>query len=154
MTFFTIVKKSKEYISVMNTSVTIRDKKIDLQLQQHKINISNDNELFTLITCEPEDAAAELVVQIKTEFKKFCNKEFKVSDASMIIEIWGHVYAEKFAEAIKSFTSIEFIDDLAEKIIHHCEVINIGEPGYDNNRFVWNKLVTFKSIIAKILGKE
>jgi len=67
------------------------------------------------------------------------------------VEIWGHVYAEDFAAAIKQLSTLSFIDNIAEKIIDHCEIIDIGEAGHDNNRFIWDRLASFKSMIAKLL---
>ncbi len=66
----------------------------------------------------------------------------------MAVEIWAHVYAEKFAEAVKNFSSINFVDKIAEKILHHAEIIDIGEKGHDDNRFVWDSLAVFKSAIC------
>lgn len=71
----------------------------------------------------------------------------------MAVEIWGHVFAEKFADAIKKITSVKLVDELAEKIIEHCEVVNIGEKGHDSNRIVWDTLAPFKPEIAAMLLK-
>jgi hypothetical protein len=78
-------------------------------------------------------------------------KEFGVTNASMSVEILGHVFAEKFANAVKTITQVKLVDDLAEKICSRCEVINIGEKDHDNNRFIWDWLAAFKPVIAAML---
>ena len=135
----------------MHTSVSVRGKNIDTQLNLHAIRIWNNDELSNLLSENSEAATDELTVHIHTEYLKLFDTEFKVSNASIAVEIWAHVYAEKFAEAVKSFSEIEFIDKIADKIIYHAEIIDIGEKGHDNNRFIWDGLAVFKSAIAGLL---
>jgi hypothetical protein len=135
----------------MHTSVSVRGKNIDTQLNLHAIRIWNNDELSNLLSTDPEAATDELTLCIQAEYVKLFDTAFKVSNASIAVEIWAHVYAEKFAEAVKSFSEIQFIDKLADKIIHHAEIIDIGEKGHDNNRFIWDGLAVFKSAIAALL---
>lgn len=135
----------------MNTSVLIQDKNISLQLKPHAVKISNSDALSAILAQNAEAATDKLVAGIKNEYFQLFNTDFDVSDNSMAVEIWAHIYAEKFAEAVKNFSSIDFVDKVAEKIIHHAEVIDIGESGHDDNRFVWDALAVFKSAIAKLL---
>jgi hypothetical protein len=138
----------------MNKSIIVRNKNISVEFRKKKVAIINDDPLLTLVTKMPPTATDELVSAIKKEFQEQFKKEFKVTDASMAVEIWGHVFAEKFANAVKSIAPVKFVDDLAEKICLHCEVVNIGEKGNDNNRFIWDWLAPFKDIIAALLLKE
>ncbi len=137
----------------MNTTLTIRGKKISIALVQHAVRITTDDELTNLLALDTEAATAELVAAIKTAYKNLFNTEFAVSDSSMIVEIWGHVYADQFANWIKEISDINFIDKIADKVIYHAEYIDIGESGHDNNRFVWDGLAAFKSVIAALLPK-
>ena len=43
------------------------------------------------------------------------------------VEIWAHVYVQKFVEACKSWFSFRLINIIAQKIIYHCKEIDIGE---------------------------
>lgn len=137
----------------MDASLTIRDKNISVQFHENRIAIISDEQLHAVVTEMPEAATDELVSAIKKEFYVQFNKDFEVKDASMAVEIWGHVFAEKFANALKAITQIKLVDDLAEKISLHCEVINIGEKDHDNNRFVWDCIAPFKSLLAAMLLK-
>ena len=135
----------------MYRSISIRNKNISVRLRENSIAITSDEQLLSLVTEMPEAATDELVSAIKREFCAQFNREFDVKDASMAVEIWGHVFAEKFANAVKAITPVKFVDELAEKICAHCEVINIGEKDHDNNRFVWDWLAAFKPVIAAML---
>jgi hypothetical protein len=135
----------------MYTVISTRNKNISVLLRENRIAVVSDEQLLALVTEMPEAATDELVSAIKKEYYAQFNKVFDVTDASMAIEIWGHVFAEKFTDTVKAITRIKLVDELAEKISSHCEVINIGRKGNDNNRFVWDRLASFKSIIAAML---
>lgn len=133
--------------------ISVQGKSLQLEIAQHKVKLANNEQLASLLEHNTEAATDELVTAIKTAFLQQNNREFDISNNSIAVEIWGHVYTENFAEAIKSLSPFSFIDSLADKIIGHCEIINIGESGHDNNRFIWNSLAAFKSNIAALLPK-
>jgi len=137
----------------MYGSISVRDKNISIQLQVNRINILTDGQLVTLVTEMPRAATDELVSAIKKEYQVQFNKDFDVADASMAVEIWGHVFAGKFADKIKKLVPVKPVKSLAKKISSHSEVINIGTKGHDRNRFVWDWLAPFKRVIAAILLK-
>lgn len=99
----------------------------------------------------PEAVTDELVLALKKEYHVRFNKDFGVTDASMAVEIWGHVFAEKFADTVKAIAPVKLVDELAEKISLHCEVINIGEKKHDRNRIVWDWLAAFKPALGAML---
>ena len=135
----------------MNVTITVRKITINVELKLYAIRIFNADTLQGLLKNDAEAATEELIINIKREYQRLFNTDFKVSDASMTVEIWAHVYADKFAEVVKNHSSINLIDKIADKIIHHAEVIDIGEKGHDYNRFVWNGLAPFKGAIAAVL---
>lgn len=135
----------------MNLSFSVKNHIISLQFQPHAIKIFNDDALSGLLMADAESSTEELIKNIKTEYFKLFADEFKVSNASIAVEIWAHVYAEKFAEAVKNFSSINFVDKVADKILQHAEIIDIGEQEHDDNRIVWDGLAVFKSAIAGLL---
>jgi len=139
--------------TAVNKIVRINERNIAIELELHVMRIINNDELQLLFANDTENITAQLVAKIKEEYHQLFNEDFKVADASIAIEIWGHVYTDKFAEAIKSFSSVQFVDAFAEKIVERCEVIDIGESGHDENRFFWDALSPFKSAIEKLLPK-
>jgi len=139
------------YIHKMYTVISSGDKNISVLFREKSIAIVSDEQLLALVTEMPEAATDELVSAIKKEYYAQFNKAFDVTDASIAVEIWGHVFAEKFADTVKAITRVKLADKLAAKVSSHCKVINIGRKGNDNNRFVWDWLASSKSIIAAML---
>ncbi len=135
----------------MPDMLTLHGKNIQLEFTQHKVKLTNDDQLRALLSSNTEATTDAIVTGILNEFKKRNNRDLDIKAASMAVEIWGHVYTEKFATAIKYLSSISIISGIANKIVEHCEVIDMGESGHDNNRFVWDTLAPFKSMIAKLL---
>jgi hypothetical protein len=138
----------------MDKQLAIRGKNIQLAITQHKIKLVNDLQLEALLAFDTESATEELVEAIRKAFQEQNNRDIHISDASMAVEIWGHVYTDNFANAIKSISLFDLFDSIAEKIIKHCEVIDIGEAGHDNNRFIWDRLASFKNMIVTLLPKK
>jgi hypothetical protein len=132
----------------MDITITVRGKSLHIYIRQHIIRITNDDELIALLAHDTEAATGELITTIKVRYQEEFGKELKVSDKSMAVEIWAHVYVEKFAKAI---ASLRITRNLADAIIRRCEIIDIGEWGHDQNRFVWNALSIFKPLIAALL---
>jgi hypothetical protein len=132
----------------MDITITVRGKSLHIYIRQHIIRITNDDELIALLAHDTEAATGELITAIKVRYQEEFGKELKVSDKSMAVEIWAHVYVEKFAKAI---ASLRITRKLADAIIRRCEIIDIGEWGHDQNRFVWNALSVFKPVIAALL---
>lgn len=135
----------------MKKDITIKDKTVTVLFHPNSIGIVSNDGLFELVKQLPETATAEFINAIKKEYYDMYNKDFNVSDDSITVEIWGHIFAEQFASAIRSLTNIKLIDSLADKINLHCKIINIGEKEHDSNRFVWDGLATVKPAIRAVL---
>ncbi len=135
----------------MQTTIAIRGKTIALHFKQHVINIINTDELTGLLAHDAAAATRELAKAIQTTYHQLFNTGFNVSEDSIIVEIWGHVYADRFAEWLAALSTVAYIDAIAERIIFRCEIIDIGEHGYDDNRFVWDNLAPLQSAIAAFL---
>ncbi len=132
----------------MDITITVRGRTLHIYIRDHIIRITNNDEFTTLMAHDTGNATSELVIAIKARYYKELGREFEVSDASIAVEIWAHVYVEKFARVI---ASLQFIRKLADIVIRRCEIIDIGEWGHDQNRFVWNALSVFKPVIAALL---
>src|SRR5690348_617315 len=105
----------------MYSTISIKDKDISVVMHENSIEIINDTQLAELVSETRGDATDDLVAAIKKEYHEHFNKDFNVTDASMAIEIWGHVFAEKFADTVKAISPVKLVDELAEKITSHCE---------------------------------
>ncbi len=135
----------------MKTLISVRGKNIHVEFTQYAVRITTDNELEELLRNDVKKATLELVSAIKSDYQKHFHSGFKVSNRSMSVEIWGHVYADQLAKWIKKFSRIKIINKISDKIIYHAERIDIGEKGHDSNRIVWDCLAPFLSLIAFFL---
>lgn len=138
----------------MDKIIIVRGRHIAVTLVEHAIRIVSNSELSDLLAADTESATDELVLMVKSEYHNAVGSAFSVSDASLAVEIWGHVYVDKFADIVKSLSPFAFIDGLADKVSRFTNVIDIGETGHDNNRFVWDALARFKSAIAVLLPRK
>ena len=135
----------------MMTTLPVYNKNISVLFSRQALRIVNDGELTNLLKQDAAKATDELIVKIKTQYKELFQTEFAVSNSSIAIEIWGHVYASRFVDWIHNLLTYSFVQKLTKKIIYHSAIIDIGEHGHDHNRFVWNWLAPFKKLIASML---
>jgi hypothetical protein len=143
-----IQKTYFKFTANMDITITVRGRTLHIRIQQHITRITNDDELTALLVRDTEAATGELITAIKVRYCEEFGRELKVCDKSMAVEIWAHVYVEKFAKAI---ASLRVFRKLTDAIIMRCEIIDIGEWGHDQNRIVWNVLSIFKPAIAAFL---
>ncbi len=134
----------------MNVIIPVCNQNITVRFLQHAIKIYNDAQLTALLQHNIQASTNELILLIKKKYFELFNVDFKVSNASMAIEIWAHVYMQNFAEAVKSWSPVKLINKLMKRIIYHCQEVDIGERGHDDNRFVWNWLAVFKPLITHL----
>lgn len=128
---------------------------IRIEYELYKIRIFISGNLHSILQQNAVSGTEKFILAIKDEYQRLFDTRFIIPDNSMAVEIWAHVYADKFAKALKTHTSLSFIHTIAGKIMHHAEVIDIGEKGHDKNRFIWDRLAIFKSFIARMLfGKR
>ncbi len=129
----------------MNNVIPVFNKNINVRFNLHAIKIYNDAELTALLQHNLHVSTNELIILIKKQYVELFRTDFKVSDASMAIEIWAHVYMQKWAIRIQQRFLFRPIQWFCRKVIYHCMEIDIGERGHDDNRFVWNWLSVFKT---------
>lgn len=128
--------------------------KIKVSFKKRIVCITNDNELSKLLSHRIEERTTKLVKAIKKEYAALKGTELKIPDDSMIVEIWGHIYFERFALAINRFIKLKPVALFAKIAIKRCEIIDCGELSLDHNRFFWNALVPFKNLIAKLFLRK
>lgn len=134
--------------------IDLEDCKIKVSFHKRLVRITNDNELDKLLARRIEERTTKLAKAIKKEYAAIKEKELKIPDDSMIVEIWGHVYFERFALALKQFIKLKPVAFFAKVAVKRCEIIDCGELQIDHNRFFWNVLAPFKTLIAKLLPKD
>lgn len=135
----------------MKKTIPVRSKYIIVQLVPHVVRVTTDDELEDLLSNDVKKSTAELVTAIKSQYQKEFGSVFTVSNRSMSVEIWGHAYADQLAKWIKKRFRFKLVAQITDKISERAGSIDIGEKGHDSNRFVWDFLASFLSVISFFL---
>lgn len=118
------------------------------------IQIKGSESLQQFLTEDIDNRTAVLVALIKSDYLLGTSRALEVDDDSMSIEIWGHVYASHFAEALKNLIQMQLIEQMADFIINRADTIDCGEKEMDSNRLFWDLLANFKGLILTFLPKS
>lgn len=115
------------------------------------IRIREHETLQRFLSHDIEARSEVLVNQIKLDYAKLNNKDLNIENDSIIVEIWGHVYASYFARAMKNLIDLQLIENAADFIIKRSDTIDCGENEVDSNRKFWDVLSNFKGVILTFL---
>jgi len=124
---------------------------IQVRLEPHIVRIVNDAALWQLVAAGDIRLVDALAEEIGGIYRETYREELRIAHDSLVVEIWGHVYCEYFALVLERLLQLKLIDRLADKVIGYCEMIDCGESGYDHNRWFWDMLAPFRSLIARLL---
>ncbi|WP_118950141.1 hypothetical protein [Taibaiella helva] len=138
----------------MEQRINIREEEISVVFDEHAVHIANDEALKCLLEAGKAGALDELVCQLKQHFLQLFDRELDISDASLAVEIWGHVYFGYLATALDNLVRLQLITTLTDKVIGYCAMIDCGESGHDHNRFFWNMLAPFAAKIVHWLPDD
>lgn len=117
-----------------------KDKNLEYWIREDSIHIVND-EYFQKKIKNNDEYAWEVIQEIKKQFRKEFGREFEVTDRSLVVEVYGHIYPDKIADF--------FPEGIGNIIQNRTEVIDCGEMGYDKDRIIWDTIarVWEKSIV-------
>ncbi|TKC03303.1 hypothetical protein [Pedobacter cryotolerans] len=118
------------------------------------IQIKHPHYLKEFLSSDIKNRSEVLVNYIKQDYFLLFAKELNVSNKSLIIEIWAHVFASYFARAMKKLIKLKLIERVANFIIKRSDIIDCGESNLDSNRKLWDVLANFKGIILFFLPKR
>ena len=127
---------------------------IQISFQENSVHIVNDKELWQLLSADIENRTAALAHNIRNDFEETYKRALEISEDALVVEIWGHVYFEYFALAIQNLFKLKLIERMVESAVTYSELIDCGEKGYDNNRWLWDMLAPHKTMIAGWLPKD
>jgi len=113
---------------------------IRVRFNQKIIHIPNNKGLKCIIK---DNNTKKLAQQIKSDYRSIFKQPLKISNQSLIIEIWGHVVIEKWTYRLARKLNREKVWTLHKTIYHHCKVVDCGEKSIDNNRKIWDFLSWF-----------
>ena len=119
-------------------TVTVDEVTIAYFLSEKVVHIVNDDELKSIIT--HPTTALKLARKLKASYCTKFGRELSVSDVSMAIEIYGHLYPEKIANTLKAMPSPDFVEHALDDLLEKTDVIDSGEESVDRNRKVWDAI--------------
>ena len=125
-----------------------------VEFQPQLIRIKKPRAIKKFLSEDIELRSEILVNYIKQDYFLIIGKELDIANDSIIIEIWGHVYASYFARAMKNLIKLKLVENVADCIINRSETIDCGENEIDSNRKFWDLLANFKGIILTFFPKK
>lgn len=111
---------------------------ISYQLSKQAIHIKNDASLEKVLA---KASSAEVIAKgVKEKYQAKYGAPLNVSDKSVAIEIYGHVFPEKIAETLKKVPSPGFVKEGLDKVLMRTDMIDCGEDQIDSNRKLWDAI--------------
>lgn len=80
----------------------------------------------------------ELVNDIKLDYQEHYGHPLKISKASLIAEIWGHLVAYRIALAFKKHFKFWPVLNFAKFAAFRSATVDCGERKVDTNRWFWD----------------
>lgn len=114
----------------------------------------SSEDLLTFLAKDIEQRSSLLVDTIKSDYLAYKGKDLTISKDSLIIEIWGHIYAGYLARRIKKLLRFKLTNQVADFVLKRSDCIDCGERGIDSNRFLWDFLSNFKSMLLFFIPKR
>lgn len=127
---------------------------ITIDIKENSVHITNNKALWQFLSQHIDQRTTELVSLIGHDFQELNNRELAITNDSLAVEIWGHVYFEYWALAIDHLFKLKLISSLVDAAVKYSEIIDCGEEGFDSNRKLWDFLAPQKSRIASWLPEH
>lgn len=134
--------------------LVIGNYKTKVSFAKRLIRITNNDGFKKMLSDNLIENTKELVYIIKKNYQEAYGKELRISNHSMEVEIWGHVYGEYFIHDINKRLHWKITERLDRFVQKRCEVIDCGERKIDNNRLFWNVLGIGKKPLGWLLGRR
>jgi len=117
------------------------------------VRITGSKQLLIFLNTNLIANSLKLVKLIKADYLIIVGRRLKITNASLMVEIWGHLYASHFANAVKELIKLNIVGDLTDLVTRRSDTIDCGEADIDSNRKFWDTLSKFNHIIVKCLPK-
>lgn len=138
----------------MKKNYTLNEHRLQVRFGDGAVHIRNDKALWDFVDEHPRESVALLVRYIKQEYLAHAGKELQVSDNSLLLEIWGHLYYEYYVLKLRRFLNFRCFDRLALKLVKPSKSIDCGEKGKDSNRWLWDMFARYTPLFFKLLPKD
>lgn len=110
---------------------------ISYKITQRGVHILHDASLTALFNESPISGVKKLVNELKEAFYTAHGRELAIHHDSLVLEIWGHYYFEKY---YKYFRWMIPSERLKKRFDMATQEFDCGEKQVDNNRWIWDLL--------------
>ncbi|WP_231459664.1 MULTISPECIES: hypothetical protein [unclassified Pedobacter] len=128
--------------------------KIKVSIQEGLIRLKSDKALWTYLDGATLERTLSLVKLIKADYINEYKRALNISNDSLVVEIWAHVYSHYFGLLINRNNKIKWLKKLLAKGINRAEIIDCGEKQIDTNRWFWDLISVFKLPISWFTPKN
>ena len=131
---------------------------ICIDLQEHWARITTDKNLMDYLA-RPGNGSVELANYILQRYRDIFHEPLKITEMSLAVEILIHAYVDRISKSTGELQKAlpehvsKAVLNFAEKIHERTAIIDCGEKSVDNNRFVFDGLAPFHSLIFTVLKK-
>jgi hypothetical protein len=127
---------------------------LTVRFSEKVVQLSDPKALRKFLSIDIDLRSNILVNTIKSDYLNIIGKELAIKNDSLVVEIWGHVFAGNLARAIKKLIRLKPIENAANFVIHRSDTIDCGENEVDSNRKIWDVMANFKGLILFFLPKR
>lgn len=124
---------------------------IQVVFEEGIIRITNDLQLWIFYDQHIIERTVWLVNIIKQDYNEFFGKPLAISNRSLGLEIWGHLYYEVFILRFSKLFRLNIHSQRMKNLLKPAQIIDCGERDKDSNRRLWNLLAPLFSFISKLL---
>jgi hypothetical protein len=112
---------------------------VDVIMEKKVWRIPSTAALHEFIEKDPKHLNV-LYKKLQQDHIELFGSPIKIRRKSFVVEVWAHLFVEKFLEMASFFTRFVFFDRLFKQIISHTSVIDCGESPLDSNRKIWDQV--------------
>ena len=127
--------------------------KIEVAFGRGVVRVDNDRALWVYIHLDPYSNTRRLVTWIKQIYASAFDEDLRISDNSLAMEIWGHIYFEQFLLRNPKLGRVLFPFGLYQRLVTSCEAVDCGESSKDGNRWLWDVLGILTPIAGRVIDK-
>ena len=119
-------------------TVVVNGVLIEYSLSEKAVHINNNDNLKSVIMSP--NTAMQLARKLKENYYQKYGDDLSVSELSMAIEIYGHLYPEKIASTLKAMPLPDSIEHALDDVLKQTDMIDSGEESIDRNRKIWDAI--------------
>lgn len=124
---------------------------IQVIFEEGIIRITNNLQLWIFYDQHIVERTVWLVNMIKQDYSEFSGRPLAISNRSLGLEIWGHLYYEVLILSICKFLRLNGNSPCVKTLLKSAQIIDCGEQYKDSNRRLWDFLAPLHNTIGRFL---